>query len=512
MSKYDEVASGVTDGIAAPFRGLNTQSSLAGLTQDYALTLDNWVCQPDAIVTRGGATTYASGFTSAPKTLLKYSSATASKMFAATDNGLFNVSLLGAIGASVATCTSGFGKSVNFATSAGQYLYFANGVNSPLLYDGTTWTSITGASTPAITGPVTTNFFDVETYRQRLYFLHKDFLGFYYLPADSIAGAATAFRIGSVCRLGGKVVAHGTWSIDGGFGPDDHYALATSNGEVVVYHGSDPGVVANWTYIGTYALGIPLGQNCFAKFGGDLLYLSENGVIPLSSILQSTGLNFSKAMTLRIQPTISTQAALYGSLLSWKIHVIPKRSLVVINVPQNSVTSIQFVYNSLSKAWSTFSGWNASDFIEFEGQTYFTTGFIVAKAFDGSSDFGNNIVAICDTAYNRFGTRKQLLPLMMRALFASNALVPYTLGIAQDFSDVYTENTFGVSGPSGGLWNSGTWNTAVWGGSFDLHKDWVTIAVRGGLALSTRFQVSSKYASTILLALDYKFANQGLVS
>ena len=201
----------VIKGIVAPVMGLNTLTPIAGLSQNYAIKLDNFICQPDAVLSRPGAVNYATGFSGNPKTLMTYSSGTVDKLFAAASNGIFDITAAGAIGASVAACTVGFGVSVNFATSAGQFMYFVNGTDTPKLFDGTTWVSVTGASAPAITGPMTTTLNSVETYRQRLYFLQNGFLGFYYLPADSVGGAAAAFRIGSLCRKGGYVVSHGTY-------------------------------------------------------------------------------------------------------------------------------------------------------------------------------------------------------------------------------------------------------------------------------------------------------------
>lgn len=508
----NDVAAGRVDGITAPVKGLDLQTAIAGLSPDYAIALTNWVCQPDALVTRGGAVNHATGFAQAPKSLMMYSSGTVTQMFAAASNGLFNVTAAGAIGASVSALTEGKGKSVNFATSAGQYLYFVNGVDNARLYDGATWVTVTAVSAPAITGPVTTTFNDVETYRARLYFLQNNFLGFYYLPADSVGGVATAFRVGNLCRLGGYVAAHGTWTLDSGTGPDDHYVLATSNGELVVFRGSDPAVAANWVYVGTYYVGKPTGKKSLVKFGGDLLYLCENGVIPLSTLVQSVNKNYAQALTKSMQAAIAGQFQLYGTIPGWHIHVIPKRNLVLLNLPQSTTTSIQYVYNSYSKAWSTFDSWNAFDFLEFGGETYFTTGSVVAKAFSGYADFGANIVATCDTSYNRFKTRNQLQPTEMRAIMATTGGVTYTLGLAQDFTGVYSSNTYVTSSSTGGIWDTGLWDTAVWGGAFTLRKDWVTIAARGGIALSTRFKVESNQSSTVLIALDYKFSEQGLIS
>ena len=508
---FDRVPAKVT-GILAPIRGLNTQTPLAGLSQDYAIQLDNFICQPDAIITRQGAVNHVTGFTGNPKSLMAYSSGTQDKMFAAASNGIFDVSAAGAVGASVAACTNGFGVSVNFATSAGQFLYFVNGVDTPKLFDGTTWVSVTGASTPALTGPTTTTLKSVETYRQRLYFLQNNFLGFYYLAADSVGGALTAFRIGSLCRRGGSVVAHGTWSIDGGSGPDDHYVLATSNGEIVVFRGSDPAVVANWIYVGTYYVGKPIGVNSFAKFGADLLYLCENGLIPMSSLPVSSSRDFTTSVTSRIQPTIAKAYEAYGSEMGWRVNVLPRLSLIIINIPQDSITSIQLVYNTVSKGWSTFSAWNAADFIDFNNKTFFSQGQVVAQAFVGTSDFSRAITAICDTSYNRFSTQTQLFPLAVRALHAASGPVFYTIGIAQDFSGNYAESTYGFTGIPAGRWDTGRWDLSAWGGEFSLRRDWVTLAARSGIAISTRFKIVSNTASVILLAVDYKLATQGLIS
>jgi len=113
-------------GIAAPVKGLNTKTSLAGMAQDYALVLDNWVCQPDALVSRLGAENYSTGFTVPPKSLHRYSSASGDDFFAAADDGIYDITSAGAVGAAVTSLISGQARSVNFSTSAGQYLVLVN--------------------------------------------------------------------------------------------------------------------------------------------------------------------------------------------------------------------------------------------------------------------------------------------------------------------------------------------------------------------------------------------------
>jgi hypothetical protein len=51
-------------------------------------------------------------------------------------------------------------------------LYAANGVDKPHLYNGSTWTAIDGASTPAITGVTTTTFLPT-LFKNRMWFIQK---------------------------------------------------------------------------------------------------------------------------------------------------------------------------------------------------------------------------------------------------------------------------------------------------------------------------------------------------
>jgi len=499
-------------GIAAPVKGLNTKTSLAGMAQDYALVLDNWVCQPDALVSRLGAENYSTGFTVPPKSLHRYSSASGDDFFAAADDGIYDITSAGAVGAAVTSLISGQARSVNFSTSAGQYLVLVNGADNLKLYDGTTWVTVTGVSTPAITGPGTETLTHVETYRQRLFFLPKQALSFYYLPIDSVGGAATEFRIGAICRRGGRVISHATWTFDGGAGSDDCYVVATSEGEVVVFTGSDPSDPTAWTLKGVYYIGEPLGPNCLVKVGGDLLYLCAAGLLPLSKALQTATIDYRTALTDNIQPTITLAAQVSATNYGWQTQPFPAMNLLLVNVPVDSDTSEQYCFSTLSRGWSRFTNWNATSWIEHNGSLYFTHAGGVAKALTGYSDFGSNIVATMDTAYNRFGTRRQLQPAQMRFLLATTGPVQYTVGFATDFSDEYAEQIMSTGNFTVGLWDSGLWDTALWGAGYSLQKSWITVPAYGGIALSTRLRVESTTISSTLIAMDYLLLRQGLIS
>jgi hypothetical protein len=62
----------------------------------------------------------------------------------------------------------------------------------------------------------------------------------WYLPVNSISGAANPLDFGAIARNGGYMQAMGTWTLDAGQGADDYAVFVTSMGEVIVYNGTDP--------------------------------------------------------------------------------------------------------------------------------------------------------------------------------------------------------------------------------------------------------------------------------
>jgi hypothetical protein len=129
-----------------------------------------------------------------------------------------------------------------------------NGLDSPRLYDGATWTAITGVSTPAITGVTTTTLANVLLFKHRIWFIQKNTLKAWYLPTDSVGGVAQALRPKRRRDAsGGYLVDMEAWTIDAGYGADDNLAFITSTGEVIVYRGTDPASAATWTRDGQLA-------------------------------------------------------------------------------------------------------------------------------------------------------------------------------------------------------------------------------------------------------------------
>ena len=71
-------------------------------------------------------------------------------------------------------------------------------------------------------------------------------MSLWYLPLNSISGAASEFPIGNFLQKGGKIVAIIPWTIDSGHGSDDLFCILSSEGEIAVYSGTDPASLTTW--------------------------------------------------------------------------------------------------------------------------------------------------------------------------------------------------------------------------------------------------------------------------
>jgi hypothetical protein len=498
-----------TSNIPAPVKGLNTALPLAQLQPQFAIELDNFICRPDAVTSRKGTTNHVTGFTDPVLTIFSYISGAIEEMYGATDDGIFDITSEGVVGASVEPCTRGRGVACNFATTADQYVYFLNGADKPKLYDGSTWVAVDGVSTPAITGVTTDTLNHGVLYRNRLFFLQNDYLGFWYLPVDSVGGAAAQYALGSLFRRGGYAVTQATWTIDGGNGTDDYYAVCSSEGEVAVFSGSDPSAIDSWNLQGVYYIGKPVGPNSFVKYGGDLLLMCAAGLFPLSKALNSVSIDRRKALSANIEPTLVAAVRDYGTEAGWAVEVIPSHSLILVNAPL--LTTKQFVMQTQSRGWSTFSGIAATSWHQFGSGVYCSVGLTVRRAFTGTSDAGTAIDLSLCTAYSRFNSISQSQPLNWRPIIRVNQPITYSIGLAQDYLDNYILQSVETDASMWAVWGSSLWGEGLWGSTNLLQNFWLTLAGRAGIVNSIKWSASVTNTEVQLISFDARLAQQGTI-
>ena len=499
---------------AAPIDGWNTRDSDANMKPSYARELNNWYPRGSEVELRGGMVEFVPDLPGTVSHLLTYASSTDQELFAVAGSEIINITD-GTYDPEIPG-ESLSNNNISYTTVSslgGTYLAVVNGEDLLRYYNGTAWQSISGTGSPSITGIATSAFSYVTVFKRRLWFVEKGSMSGWYLPVNQIGGAATEFDFGQLFNRGGYLVALAGWSVDGGAGVDDLFAAITSEGEIAVYQGSDPSDANNWSLAGVFYVGEPLTKNCLVKYGGDLLLLSKQGLLPLSKLLLSGDINSANAMSDRISPTFARAAASYSTTLGWQITVYPKETALIVNVPVVVGSRYdQFVMNTQTGAWCSFSGWDGATFTVWQGALYAGRRSSVVKVWEGTSDLGANIIGNAKQAYNYLNTRigKKHMK-MLRPHLRTTSNIDVAVGFDVDFTE-YTETSESyLTLAANALWDSGVWDTSVWGTDTATQSDWLTAMAPEGYAFSLRLRVETNSARVTWNATDFIFERGGLL-
>jgi hypothetical protein len=333
--------------------------------------MENWWPTNKGARVRGGLQKSATVGSAAVTSLFSFNTTSTPKLFASTATSIFNISSLDPDTAPTADIngqTSGYYSTEIMGTVGGEFLYAVNGTDSALLFDGSSWTVITGASSPAITGVTTSNLSAVWKYRNRLFFVEKGTKKAWYLPVDSVGGAAQSVSLAGIFQGGGALLFGATWSLDSGDGLDDKVAFISEDGEVAIYQGSDPSG-SDWSLVGRYDIAKPLGINCTMQAGGDLLIGTVDGIVPLSQVITKDPAALSMSAVSRpIEPIWNYEARQAISpveLIKWS-----DRGVGVVTLPEASRV---FVINLQTGGWGIATGWTANSSTVFSGKCYIGT-------------------------------------------------------------------------------------------------------------------------------------------
>lgn len=460
-----------SNSLSAPVGGWNSRDSIADMEETDAVILTNFFPSTTSVDLRGGYSQYATGLGAQVETVISYSGAATDKLFGIANGSVYDATSGGSVGAAV---LSGLSNSrwqyVNIATPGGNFIEMCNGADSVYTFDGTTWTD----RSASITGVTSSTLININLHKNRLWFVQKDTLKAWYLPIQSITGAASAFDLSAFCPHGGYLMAIGTWTMDAGYGVDDMLVFVTSNGDCLVYRGTDPSSASTWALVGVFWIGSPIGRRCFVKYQGDLLIITRDGLLPLSQALQSSRLNPKVALTDKIQSAISTAVTNYGSNFGWMVTPFESKNALVLNVPvQTNANQQQYVMSTITGSWCNFTGWQANCFEVYQDELYFGGDGYIGKAWNTNADAGQAIPASGLQAFSYFGSPAKLKRFtMMRPTFYASSPPAVSGQINVDFDQSPSTATLSAASAIGGLWDVGVWDVAVWGASLELSRLW----------------------------------------
>jgi hypothetical protein len=285
-------------------------------------------------------------------------------------------------------------------------------------------------------------------------------------------------------------------------------------GEAIVYNGTDPDTAETWALKGVWQLGQTFTRRCFFKWAGDLLLLTQDGLVPLASALQSSRLDPRINLTDKIYFAVSQAATEYYALDGWQINFFASRNMLILSIPTTSGME-QYVMHSITKSWARFTGvqaycWEVSG----DADMHFGGDGFVGEFYTTNSDAGNNIVATAQQAYSYFNTPGQLkrFTLVRPILQTDNGLPTVLCGISVDFDTepLINQIAFNPSINNIGIWDVSTWDNANWGGGLTTTKIWQGVTGLG-FSGSVNINVASQGIEFRWASTDYVMENGGVL-
>ena len=341
-----------------------------------------------------------------------------------------------------------------------------------------------------VTGINSNKFVQVNLFKNRLYFCAKDSLDVYYLPVDAIGGEAKPIRLGGIATQGGFVQAMGTWTLDAGQGADDYAVFATNMGEVIVYNGTDPDTVDTWLLKGVWQFGFIFSRRCFYKYGGDLLLLAQDGLIPLSGALQSSRLDPRVFLTDKIFYAIAQEVDKYSREYGWQMILFAKPNMLLMNIPSTTGRQ-QFVMHTISKAWAQFTAIDADCWELNNDNMFFGGDGYVGRFWETFGDDGKEVSAQCQQAYSYFDApgQQKRFTLVRPTFFVDSGQPGLYASINTDFQvqNNFGKVTFKPGEGTAGVWDVSKWNECSWSGGLVTYNEWQGVTGIGycaGLNLS----------------------------
>ena len=484
--------------LPAPVGGWNARDSLGAMPRDDAVELINYFPDTTVVKLRYGYTPHSLSVSGQVETLMPWNAGATERLFAATSTGnIYNTTsadeiltaetgeyILAEDGRTliiesansvlqVSGLTNGRFQYVNFTTAGGSFICAVNGADRYQVYNGTTWNEDGDGPPYDITGVSSSTLIGINVFKNRLWFVETGTLKAWYLPVNSIGGAAASLDMSSLCSQGGYLMAMGTWTIDAGYGVDDYAVWITSKGEVLVWRMTDPTDPNAIFLVGVWQLGVPIGRRCFQKWKGDLLLITQDGLVPLSKDLQSSRLNRT-ALTDKIQQVISSSIASYKSNFGWQVLPFPAQDMLILNVPvQTGNDQEQYVMNTNTGSWCRFQGWEANCWALYQDNLYFGGNNMVGKAWDTNSDVQSAISGSILQSFNYFGTPGQLKRFtMMRPTMYANGAPSIQANVNVNFDQSAPSSNLNTVPIQGALWDSGVWDTGQWGADLSLITAW----------------------------------------
>lgn len=471
----------------APVRGLNVLDPIAEMEDGFATVLDNMLPKPRYVEMRRGYREHNDVGADEVESLFAYRGASSEKLIAFAGTTAWDVTATAAeaVPGSLATSLTeddiGHWQGVNFNGRG----ILVNGADEPRSFNGTAMSDagFTG------TGLTPSSLFAVVPFKNRLFFLDAGSANIWYGGIDAITGPLEKFPLSTVHPEGGRPLALGTLTMDGGSGVDDRLVVFMSSGDALVYAGDDISNAGRWQLEGIFNVGRVIGRRPLMKLGADLIAITSDGYVPLSQFMRYGRSRTDMAISNLISGAVNTAVERYADEDGWQALLYPRGTYALFNVPADP--PIQHVMNTQTGAWCRFTGQPARCWALHKDRLFF--GGPAGKVYEADtarSDAGNAISATAQGAYSyfRYPGNKQIT--YYRPILEVSTQLPFKAGFGVDFGRVTELEEIVAPAGETAKWNTAKWGTFKWGGAPLVYAEWQSAGALGQ-TLAERIEVES---------------------
>lgn len=522
--------------IPAPIGGLNTVAPGVMMPELDCPLLWNMVSAENGLRSRLGSREWVTGLTGAAdnlvRTMLTFkgsaTNGTSDRAFAVTSSGIWDVTTSTAtptiaLAFGITSGNAGYGVAHAVVTSAGHFLLYCDEANGYHVYTESTdtWAAVTmGGGATQVSGADPANFRFVAVHKNRIIFAKADSQTAYYLGTGSaIFGAATAFPLNLQFKNGGHLVGMWNWTYDGGSGMDDLLVFASAGADIAIYEGTDLTSANTIAIKGVWNVGgLPtFGRQVASPYGGDLLFITKAGLLPLSRLVSGANLQDAETYTTYKVSNLFNQLMLAkASLPGWSIRLNPEDNTLLVTVPTFAEQATQQLALSVaSKSWSRYDGLPIYSSVMHDGKLYYGTVDGKVGIHDGEIDgvllsdpqAYTPIQWRCITAFRTFGAGRQTQLVSIRPKILAEDSDP-DFEVAARYNYNLTElASVATDAPGAGSWDVGEWDEAIWG---DAYNPIQPVLGASGMGIDTAIAIRGAATSrTILVGFDILYRQGG---
>jgi hypothetical protein len=245
---------------------------------------------------------------------------------------------------------------------------------------------------------------------------------------------------------------------------DDRIVFGTSEGELIIFEGTDPSNISSWKQDGRFQAAAPLGMNAHLQLGGDLLLMTTDGIVPISACISKSFEDLElAAITHQIRKTWRDEVAAKRSwawtLINWETY----GGLFVTTPGGAPGARYCYINNTSTTAWARYVGWDATCFVRMFDNMYFgTQGGIIMQADQTGYDDGQPYTAIMVGGWEVFQSPGQMITWRQsRCSFAASAGQPFKPQLSACTDYVVNLPAAPQAGPDPGLLD--VWDQGLWG-------------------------------------------------